>query len=163
MASLVFCCSRMACSSCHASTRLIATASTSSRMPAASRKLWKVDPVWSIFFRFFLGFNSGFFGAWIMYHIRYIRGKSKSAGFRSRAGLKPGPYNFRRRILCMAAALRSYDPRDFSVLYRLDQSGFPAGISYSKTTLRDFLSLRSVDYLAAMEDAHIGGVILAGE
>src|SRR5260370_36465895 len=56
MARLVFCCSRMACSSCRASTRLMATASTSSRMPSASRKLSKVEPLWSIFFRFFRAF-----------------------------------------------------------------------------------------------------------
>src|SRR5260370_39286549 len=83
MARLVFCCCRMACSSCHARTRLIATASTSSRMPSASRKLSKVDPLWSIFF-FFLAFiaipfapfgGSGFFGTREVYHIRYIRWK----------------------------------------------------------------------------------------
>lgn len=31
----------------------------------------------------------------------------------------------------MAPVLRSYDPQDFSALYRLDQACFPAGISYS--------------------------------
>jgi hypothetical protein len=39
-----------------ASTRLMATASTSSRMPSCSRKLSKVDPLWSAMFRFFLDF-----------------------------------------------------------------------------------------------------------
>jgi ribosomal-protein-alanine N-acetyltransferase len=63
----------------------------------------------------------------------------------------------------MAAVLRSYDPRDFSVLYRLDQSCFPAGISYSKTTLRYFLSLRSADCLVAMEETDIAGFILTEE
>ena len=63
----------------------------------------------------------------------------------------------------MAAVLRSYDPRDFSALFRLDQSCFPAGISYSKTSLRYFLSLRSADCLVAMEDAHIAGFILTEE
>lgn len=53
IACFVFCCSCMACSSCHASTRLIATASTSSRIPSSSRKLSKVDPLRSIFFRSF--------------------------------------------------------------------------------------------------------------
>src|SRR6266851_3970083 len=61
---------------------------------------------------------------------------AKSARSRSLAGLKPGPYNFRRRILAMPTVLRSYDPRDFAALYRLDQSCFPAGIAYSKATLR---------------------------
>src|SRR6266852_8954435 len=69
----------------------------------------------------------------------------------------------RRRILPMAPVLRSYDPRDFSALYRLDQSCFPAGISYSKTTLRYFLSLRTADCLVAMQDVHIAGFILTEE
>src|SRR5258707_10919921 len=84
--------------------------------------------------------GSGFFGTWIVYHIRY---KTETW----------------RRILCMAAVLRSYDPRDFSVLFRLDQACFPAGISYSKTTLRYFLSLRSADCLLAMQDAHFAAFI----
>ncbi len=63
----------------------------------------------------------------------------------------------------MAAVLRPYDPQDFSALYRLDQSCFPAGISYSKTTLRYFLSVRTADCLVAMEDAHIAGFILTEE
>src|ERR1700730_10572561 len=63
----------------------------------------------------------------------------------------------------MAPVLRSYDPQDFSALYRLDQSFFPAGIAYSKATLRYFLSLRSADCLVAMEDAHIAGFILTEE
>src|ERR1700732_5386606 len=67
------------------------------------------------------------------------------------------------RILFMPPVLRSYDPQDFSALYRLDQSCFPAGISYSKTTLRYFLSVRTADCLVAMEDAHIAGFILTEE
>jgi len=63
----------------------------------------------------------------------------------------------------MPLALRAYDPRDFSTLFRLDQSCFPAGIAYSKTTLRYFLSLRCADCLVAMEDAHIAGFILTEE
>ena len=63
----------------------------------------------------------------------------------------------------MTAVLREYDPRDFSALYRLDQACFPAGISYSKTTLRYFLSLRSADCIVAMEGAHIVGFILREE
>jgi ribosomal protein S18 acetylase RimI-like enzyme len=63
----------------------------------------------------------------------------------------------------MAAVLRDYDPRDFSALFRLDQSCFPAGIAYSKTTLRYFLSLRSADCLVATVEAHIAGFILTEE
>jgi hypothetical protein len=63
----------------------------------------------------------------------------------------------------MPRALRPYDPRDFSALYRLDQACFPAGISYSKTTLRYFLSLGSADCIVAMVGAHIAGFILTEE
>jgi len=63
----------------------------------------------------------------------------------------------------MAAVLREYDPRDFSALYRLDQACFPAGISYSKTTLRYFLSLRSADCIVATESNRIVGFILTEE
>jgi len=63
----------------------------------------------------------------------------------------------------MAPALRPYDPGDFAALYRLDQGCFPAGISYSKTTLRYFLSLRSADCVVAMQDARIAGFILTEE
>src|SRR6202047_1139272 len=67
------------------------------------------------------------------------------------------------RILFMPPVLRPYDPQDFPALYRLDQSCFPPGIAYSKTTLRYFLGLRSADCLVAMEDAHIAGFILTEE
>ena len=63
----------------------------------------------------------------------------------------------------MPPVLRTYDPRDFSALFRLDQSCFPPGISYSKTTLRYFLSLRSADCLIVMEDTRIAGFILTEE
>jgi [ribosomal protein S18]-alanine N-acetyltransferase len=63
----------------------------------------------------------------------------------------------------MPVALRPYDPQDFPALYRLDQSCFPPGIAYSKTTLRYFLSLRSADCLVATEDAHIAGFIVTEE
>ena len=63
----------------------------------------------------------------------------------------------------MAASLRPYTPEDFSALYRLDQGCYPAGIAYSKTTLRYFLALRSADCLVAMEEAHIAGFILTEE
>jgi ribosomal-protein-alanine N-acetyltransferase len=63
----------------------------------------------------------------------------------------------------MPPVLRPYDPRDFSAFFRLDQSCFPAGIAYSKATLRYFLSLRSADCLVAMEDTHIAGFILTEE
>jgi ribosomal-protein-alanine N-acetyltransferase len=63
----------------------------------------------------------------------------------------------------MPPSLRSYDPRDFAALYKLDQSCFPPGISYSKTTLRYFLTLASADCVIAEEGGKIVGFILSEE
>ncbi|MFI5092447.1 MAG: N-acetyltransferase [Candidatus Acidiferrum sp.] len=63
----------------------------------------------------------------------------------------------------MAVALRGYEPHDFAALHRLDQSCFPAGISYSKTTLRYFLTIPSADCVVAMDGAGIAGFILTEE
>jgi [ribosomal protein S18]-alanine N-acetyltransferase len=63
----------------------------------------------------------------------------------------------------MAVTLRSYEPHDFPALYRLDQSCFADGISYSKTTLRYFLSIPSADCVVATEGARIAGFILTEE
>jgi|SRR5690349_3776215 len=63
----------------------------------------------------------------------------------------------------MPPVLRAYDPQDFAALYRLDQSCFPAGIAYSKATLRYFLGLRTADCVVASEDGHLAGFILTQE
>ncbi len=63
----------------------------------------------------------------------------------------------------MPPSLRSYDPRDFAALYKLDQSCFPPGISYSKTTLRYFLTLASADCVIAEQGGKIVGFILSEE
>jgi [ribosomal protein S18]-alanine N-acetyltransferase len=63
----------------------------------------------------------------------------------------------------MALSLRSYEPHDFAALHKLDQSCFPAGISYSKTTLRYFLTLASADCVVAVEENHIVGFVLSEE
>ena len=63
----------------------------------------------------------------------------------------------------MPPALRSYEPHDFGALYKLDQTCFPAGISYSKTTLRYFLTLPSADCTIAELDGRIAGFILSEE
>jgi len=63
----------------------------------------------------------------------------------------------------MALMLRSYEPHDFAALHKLDQSCFPAGISYSKTTLRYFLTLASADCVVAVEGVHIVGFVLSEE
>jgi ribosomal protein S18 acetylase RimI-like enzyme len=63
----------------------------------------------------------------------------------------------------MALMLRSYEPHDFAALHRLDQACFPAGISYSKTTLRYFLTLASADCVIAADGIHIAGFVLSEE
>ncbi|HEU0039758.1 MAG TPA: N-acetyltransferase, partial [Verrucomicrobiae bacterium] len=63
----------------------------------------------------------------------------------------------------MPPSIRSYDPRDFAALYKLDQSCFPPGISYSKTTLRYFLTLASADCVIAEQGGKIVGFILSEE
>ena len=63
----------------------------------------------------------------------------------------------------MAFTLRSYEPHDFAALHRLDQACFPPGISYSKTTLRYFLTLGSADCVVAVEENHIVGFVLSEE
>jgi ribosomal-protein-alanine N-acetyltransferase len=56
--------------------------------------------------------------------------------------------------------LRAYQSDDFAALYKLDQSCFPRGIAYSKTTLRYFLALGSAECSLAVEKADIAGFIL---
>lgn len=63
----------------------------------------------------------------------------------------------------MPPTLRSYEPHDFAALHKLDQSCFPVGISYSKTTLRYFLTLPSADCTIAELDGRIAGFILSEE
>jgi ribosomal protein S18 acetylase RimI-like enzyme len=63
----------------------------------------------------------------------------------------------------MAVTLRSYEPHDFAALHRLDQSCFPAGISYSKTTLHYFLTIASADCIVAADSGRIVGFILTEE
>ncbi len=63
----------------------------------------------------------------------------------------------------MAVTLRSYEPHDFAAVHRLDQSCFPAGISYSKTTLHYFLTISSADCVVAVDSKRIAGFILTEE
>ncbi len=63
----------------------------------------------------------------------------------------------------MSVTLRDYDPHDFAAVHRLDQACFPAGIAYSKTTLKYFLSLASADCVVAAEENRIVGFILTEE
>lgn len=63
----------------------------------------------------------------------------------------------------MPVTLRPYEPHDFPALHRLDQACFPAGISYSKTTLRYFLTIPSADCIVAADGKQIAGFILTEE
>jgi ribosomal-protein-alanine N-acetyltransferase len=63
----------------------------------------------------------------------------------------------------MAVTLRSYEPHDFAALHRLDQSCFPAGISYSKTTFHYFLTIATADCIVAADGPRIAGFILTEE
>ena len=63
----------------------------------------------------------------------------------------------------MALTLRSYEPHDFAALHRLDQACFPVGISYSKTTLRYFLTLAAADCVVAVEGDQIAGFVVSEE
>jgi ribosomal-protein-alanine N-acetyltransferase len=63
----------------------------------------------------------------------------------------------------MPPTLRSYEPHDFAALHKLDQSCFPAGISFSKTTLRYFLTMPSADCVVAEEGGRIVGFIVSEE
>jgi ribosomal-protein-alanine N-acetyltransferase len=63
----------------------------------------------------------------------------------------------------MAMIVRSYEPREFSALHKLDLRCFPPGIAYSKMMLSYFLKQPSADCLVAEEDAHIAGFILTQE
>jgi ribosomal-protein-alanine N-acetyltransferase len=57
--------------------------------------------------------------------------------------------------------LRAYEPHDFSAIFKLDQSCFPPGIAYSKTTLRYFLTLPSAESLLAVSGKDLAGFILS--
>lgn len=63
----------------------------------------------------------------------------------------------------MTVVLRGYEPKDFPALFRLDQACFPPGISYSKTTLKYFLTLASADCIVATNDSSTVGFILTEE
>jgi [ribosomal protein S18]-alanine N-acetyltransferase len=65
----------------------------------------------------------------------------------------------------MAIALRTYDPADFERLYAIDQACYPRGIAYSRSTLREFLSMPGADCLVARAgesaESEVAGFIIA--
>jgi ribosomal-protein-alanine N-acetyltransferase len=72
--------------------------------------------------------------------------------------MRPQAYN-----PVMPLVVRSYDPREFSALHKLDQACFPPGIAYSKMMLSYFLRLPSAECLVVAEDSRIAGFILTEE
>lgn len=61
----------------------------------------------------------------------------------------------------MAFAIREYEARDFAALFKLDQSCFVPGISYSKFMLQYYLNLPAADCLVAEENKRIVGFVLS--
>ncbi len=64
--------------------------------------------------------------------------------------------------------LRGYEPADFEALYAIDHACYPRGISYSRRTLRSYLSPASADCLIAESTAQaareiIGFIIAVAE
>jgi ribosomal protein S18 acetylase RimI-like enzyme len=59
--------------------------------------------------------------------------------------------------------IRQYEPHDFAALYKLDQACFPAGIAYSKTMLRYFLTQPGAECLVALDSAKIVAFLLCEE
>jgi [ribosomal protein S18]-alanine N-acetyltransferase len=57
-------------------------------------------------------------------------------------------------------AIRDFHPADFDTLWRIDQTCFPAGISYSRAELRFYMRRRSAFTLVA-EGESIAGFIVA--
>ena len=60
----------------------------------------------------------------------------------------------------MSFKIRPYEARDFSALYKLDQTCFVPGISYSKWMLHYYLRLPDADCLVASVEKSIVGFIL---
>ena len=63
----------------------------------------------------------------------------------------------------MPPSIRSYDPADFTALYKLDQNCFPPGIAYSRNLLKYFLAQAGAECLVAQHDSAITGFILTEE
>ena len=62
--------------------------------------------------------------------------------------------------------IRDLQPTDFDTLWRIDQSCFPAGISYSRAELRFYMRRRGSFTLLAMNDADqavVGFIVAEGD
>jgi ribosomal-protein-alanine N-acetyltransferase len=60
-----------------------------------------------------------------------------------------------------AVRVRSYEPKDFEAIYRLDQSCYPPGIAYSRYALGEFLSLPGARAWVAGNTGELFGFIIA--
>ena len=86
----------------------------------------------------------------------------------SRIFPRPPQNTFRKgieahRICGVSAAIRQYEPRDFTAIFKLDQSCFPPGIAYSKTMLRYYLAQTGAECLIAGDGAKIVGFLISEE
>ena len=57
--------------------------------------------------------------------------------------------------------VRTYEPRDFEAIYRLDQSCYPPGIAYSRYALGEFLSLPGAQAWVAEHEGQLVAFIIA--
>jgi ribosomal-protein-alanine N-acetyltransferase len=63
----------------------------------------------------------------------------------------------------VSLAIRQYEPHDFAAIFKLDQSCFPPGISYSKAMLRYYLAQPGAECLIAAADGKIVGFLISEE
>ncbi|MFZ0420745.1 MAG: N-acetyltransferase [Candidatus Sulfotelmatobacter sp.] len=78
-----------------------------------------------------------------------------------RAGFGHGTPGYNGRV---PFVIRDFQPADFDTLWRIDQTCFPAGISYSRAELRLYMRRRASFTLIAVSgepDAAIAGFIVA--
>ena len=58
--------------------------------------------------------------------------------------------------------LRPFQPSDLDTLYEIDQECFPAGISYSRDELSDFIGRRGARTWVAVAEKRIVGFVVVG-
>jgi [ribosomal protein S18]-alanine N-acetyltransferase len=63
----------------------------------------------------------------------------------------------------VSLTLRQYEPHDFAAIFKLDQSCFPPGISYSKTMLRYYLAQPGAECLIVTDSGKIVGFLISEE
>jgi len=58
--------------------------------------------------------------------------------------------------------IRPFQPSDLDTLYKIDQECFPAGISYSREELSDFIGRRGARTWVALAGKRIAGFVVVG-